>query len=76
MGTRYDTELGPCPECGTPNILVTYVEQIGGQGQVTARAPFTVPCTNPDCPKFDPRTRREDANQAAARTVREATEGK
>jgi hypothetical protein len=55
-------------------VVVTYAQQ--PQGGSVQEAPTAVQCPNEKCEWFNPRAkRREDPNQAAFRTVREATEG-
>jgi hypothetical protein len=60
-------DAGVCPHCGSPRI--TKVVRLPGDGTTMAERRITS-CQNPSCPGA------EDTNEAAARVVREATEGK
>ena len=60
-------------------MAVTYEQVINGNGNVTLEAPIRVAgCRTAGCESrwFNAPTKREDADQAAAQTVREAIEGK
>jgi hypothetical protein len=76
VADRLDLQIEACPECGTPGVEVTYMEQLGGEGQVVFRAVHGVGCPKKGCVWYHPAAAPEDANQAAARTLREATDGK
>jgi hypothetical protein len=78
MAKRQEIRREPCPDCGTAGVLVTHELVINGSGRVAADAPIKAACPNRECSHYDRRVDpdAEDPNEAAARTVREATEGK
>ena len=64
----FETKAEPCPLCQS-SARVTYVVH----PEQMQRGPIKVVCPNRDCANFHPHALTEDANQAAARILREVT---